>query len=76
MTDQNPSEPTPAGGDVSEPEPVQSTVSNPFASDQDVPKEAVIRGKRSAAVWGMAVGLFFAVMLVVIILMASFAFGS
>jgi hypothetical protein len=76
MKDQNPTEPTATDGDATGPEPAQSIVSNPFAPSEDVPKEAVIRGKRSAAIWGMVVGLFFALMLVLIIFMASFAFGS
>jgi len=62
--------------DDATPEPAPSAVSNPFAPAEDVPKEAVIRGKRSAALWGMAVGLFFALALVVILIMASVAFGS
>lgn len=54
----------------------QPAVRNPFAPDEDVPKEALIRGKRSAAVWGMGVGLFFALMLVIVIVLGSYAFGS
>jgi hypothetical protein len=54
----------------------QSAVRNPFAPGEDVPKEALIRGKRSAAFWGIGVGLFFALMLVAVIVLGSYAFGS
>lgn len=64
-------------GDATSDTPQRPVARNPFVpTAADEPKESLISGKRNAAVWGMGVGLFFALMLVAIIVLGSLAFGS